>query len=84
MRVWKVAMSEEQYMKPVTIGKNKREYPISRALKQFKHCAKMQGITKAGKKILKEVASEQKAKQVAGGKAATPTPGDNAEGKPTP
>ncbi len=60
MRVWKVAMSEEQYMKPITIGKNKRPYPISRALKHFKHCAKAQGITKAGKKLLKEVARENK------------------------
>ena len=61
MRVWKVAKSEKEYMTPLTLGKNKREYPIRRALKHFRHCAKAQGITRAGKKLLKEVASEIKA-----------------------
>ncbi len=75
MRLWRVAKDEARYMKPLTLGKNKRPYPISRALKNFRHCAKAQGITKGGTKLLREVARENKTAKT----NATP-PGPDAQG----
>lgn len=58
MSVWKVDKGERKYMRPLTLGKNKREYPISRALKGFRRMANTHGITKGAKKFLREVHHE--------------------------
>lgn len=57
LSVWKVAKSERKYMRPLTIGKNQRAYPLSRAINGFRRMAKTHGITKGAKKFLKEAAA---------------------------
>lgn len=72
LSVWKVAKEERKYMEPLTLGKNKRPYPLSRALKGYSRLAKANGITKAAKRFLTEVRNELKK----GKEATAPTGGD--------
>lgn len=54
MTIWKVPKTERKYMEFLTLGKNKREYPLSRAIKGFRRMGKTHGMTKKAKRFLKE------------------------------
>jgi len=56
MKLWKVPLSDEQYMRPLLL--KGKAYPISRALKSFRAMGKTHGISKGAKKLLKEVAAQ--------------------------
>lgn len=71
LRVWKVPMSDERYMKPLL--RKGKPYPMARALQTFRSLAKTHGITKGAKKLLKEASREQKGKDTAGETATTTT-----------
>lgn len=72
VKVWKVPMSDERFMKPL-MHKGK-PYPMKRALRIFRSMARTHGITKGAKKLLKEASREQKTrKDTAGEVAATTT-----------
>lgn len=57
LSVWKVPKTERKYMRPLTLGKNQRDYPLSRAIKGYRRMAKTHGITKGAKKFLTEAQS---------------------------
>jgi lipocalin len=54
LAVWKVDKTERKYMTFMTLGKNKRPYPLSRAVKAFRRMGKTHGINKRAKQFLKE------------------------------
>jgi hypothetical protein len=54
LSVWKVPKTERKHMQFLTLGKSKREYPLSRAIKGYKRMAKTHGITKRAKQFLRE------------------------------
>ena len=56
MKLWKVPLSDEQYMRPL-LHKGK-PYPVARALRAFRAMGKSHGISKGAKKLLKEVAAQ--------------------------
>jgi len=56
LKLWKVPLSDEQYMKPLL--RKGKPYPVSRALKSFRKMGKTHGISKGAKKLLKEVAAQ--------------------------
>lgn len=57
LSVWKVPKTERKYMTFLTLGKNKREYPLKRAIKVVRRMGKTHGITKRAKQFLKEATS---------------------------
>ena len=52
LKLWKVPLSDEQYMQPLLY--RDKPYPMSRALKVFKALGKTHGISNAAKKLLRE------------------------------
>ncbi len=56
LRVWKVQMSEDQYMTPI-LYKGK-PYPMKRALTVFRRMTKSHSATKGAKKLMKEARNQ--------------------------
>lgn len=59
LRVWRVRVSERQYMKPLL--RKGKPYNVARALRTFRNMGATHGITKGAKKLLAEVSRENKA-----------------------
>jgi hypothetical protein len=56
MRLWKVPLSDEKYMRPLL--RKGKPYPISRAVKSFRRVGRTHGISKGAKKLLTEVSAQ--------------------------
>jgi hypothetical protein len=56
MKLWKVPLSDEQYMRPLL--RKGKAYPVKKAIKSFRAMGKTHGISKGAKKLLKEVAAQ--------------------------
>jgi hypothetical protein len=55
LKLWKVPLSDEQYMQPLLY--RGKPYPMARALKTFRALGKTHGITKGAKRFIREAAS---------------------------
>ena len=56
MKLWKVPLSDEQYMRPLL--RKGKPYPVNRAVKRFRAMGKTHGISKGAKKLLREVSTQ--------------------------
>jgi hypothetical protein len=56
MKLWKVPLSDEQYMRPLL--RKGKPYPFSRALTTYRRMGKTHGISKGAKKFLKEASAQ--------------------------
>ena len=81
LRLWKVPVSEMEYMKPIMRGN--KEYTVKKALVTFRKFLKEHGGTKGAKKLLREASSEQKERKDLGGKGSASPTGDTEEGGST-
>ncbi len=75
LKVWKVPMSDEKFMTPLT--RNGKPYPMTRALRTFRNLAKTHGCSKAAKKLIKEATREDKENKNLVGESTAASTGDS-------